>query len=188
MLQQTEIPRNIVAQNKETSWESSRMSEHPFDDRDGVIWFNGRFVPWRDARLHVLSHALHYASCVFEGERAYDGKIFELTQHTKRLHKSAETLGFELPYSVQEIDDACRATLAKADLKDAYIRPVAWRGSEQMGVSAQSTRINVAIAVWEWPAYFTPEARMKGIRLTWGKYRRPDPMTAQSMPRRRACT
>ena len=154
------------------------MSEHPFDDRDGVIWFNGRFVPWRDARLHVLSHALHYASCVFEGERAYDGKIFELTQHTKRLHKSAETLGFELPYSVQEIDDACRATLAKADLKDAYIRPVAWRGSEQMGVSAQSTRINVAIAVWEWPAYFTPEARMKGIRLTWGKYRRPDPMTA----------
>ncbi len=154
------------------------MSEQSFDDRDGVIWFNGRFVPWRDARMHVLSHALHYASCVFEGERAYGGDIFELTQHTQRLHKSAEVLGFELPYSVQEIDDACRATLQKANLKDAYLRPVAWRGSEQMGVSAQRTRINVAIAAWEWPAYFSPEARMKGIRLTWAKYRRPDPATA----------
>ncbi len=154
------------------------MSEQSFDDRDGVIWFNGRFVPWRDARMHVLSHALHYASCVFEGERAYGGEIFELTQHTQRLHDSAKTLGFDLPYSVQEIDDACRATLEKANLKDAYLRPVAWRGSEQMGVSAQQTRINVAVAAWEWPAYFTPEARMKGIRLTWAKYRRPDPATA----------
>lgn len=154
------------------------MAEQPFDDRDGVIWFNGRFVPWRDARLHVLSHALHYASCVFEGERAYGGEIFKLTEHTERLHDSAKTLGFELPYSVAEIDDACRAAVAKSGLRDAYVRPLAWRGSEQMGVSAQQAKINVAIAAWEWPSYFTPEARMKGIRLTWAMYRRPDPLTA----------
>ena len=154
------------------------MSGPTFDDRDGVIWLNGRFVPWRDARLHVLSHALHYASSVFEGERAYGGQIFRLTAHTERLHRSAETLGFELPYSVAEIDDACRAAVASSGLKDAYVRPVAWRGSEMMGVSAQVNRINVAIAAWEWPAYFTPEARLKGIRLDWAPYCRPDPRTA----------
>ena len=154
------------------------MAGQPFDDRDGVIWFNGRFVPWRDARLHVLSHAMHYASCVFEGERAYGGEIFKLTEHTERLRDSARTLGFELPYSVAEIDEACRAAVAKSGLQDAYVRPVAWRGSEQMGVSAQQSKINVAIAAWEWPAYFTPEARMQGIRLGWAMYRRPDPRTA----------
>ncbi len=149
-----------------------------FDDRDGVIWLNGRLVAWRDARVHVLSHALHYASSVFEGERAYGGEIFQLTAHTERLHGSAKTLGFELPYTVAEIDTACRETLAVANLEDAYVRPIAWRGSEMMGVSAQTTRINLAIAVWEWPAYFTPEARLKGIRLDWAIYRRPDPKTA----------
>ena len=156
------------------------MAEQPFDDRNGVIWFNGRFVPWRDARVHVLSHALHYASCVFEGERAYGGEIFQLTEHTERLFASARTLGYELPYSVAEIDDACRAAVAQTGLKDAYVRPVAWRGSEQMGVSAQRSKINVAIAAWEWPSYFTPEARMKGIRLARAIYRRPDPQTAPS--------
>lgn len=149
-----------------------------FDDRDGVIWLNGRLVAWRDARVHVLSHALHYASSVFEGERAYGGEIFQLIAHTERLHGSAKALGFELPYTAAEIDTACRETLAVANLKDAYVRPIAWRGSEMMGVSAQTTRINVAIAVWEWPAYFTPEARLKGIRLDWAPYRRPDPKTA----------
>ena len=149
-----------------------------FDDRDGVIWLNGRFVAWRDARVHVLSHALHYASSVFEGERAYGGEIFQLTAHTERLHSSAKALGFELPDTVAEIDAACREALAVASLKDAYVRPIAWRGSEMMGVSAQTTRINLAIAVWEWPAYFTPEARLEGIRLDWAVYRRPDPKTA----------
>ncbi|MHA1565065.1 MAG: branched-chain amino acid aminotransferase [Alphaproteobacteria bacterium] len=154
------------------------MSAGSFDDRDGVIWFNGRFVPWRDARLHVLSHAMHYASAVFEGERAYNGRIFALTEHSQRLAHSAEILGFELPYSVAEIDEASLEALARSGLSDAYIRPLAWRGSEMMGVSAQSSKINVAIAVWEWPSYFTPEARMKGIRLDWAAYRRPDPRTA----------
>ena len=154
------------------------MSAGSFDDRDGVIWFNGRFVRWRDARLHVLSHAMHYASAVFEGVRAYDGHIFALSEHSQRLAHSAEILGFELPYSVTQIDEACVEALARSGLSDAYIRPLAWRGSEMMGVSAQSSKINVAIAVWEWPSYFTPEARMKGIRLDWAAYRRPDPRTA----------
>ncbi len=154
------------------------MSAGSFDDRDGVIWLNGRFVPWRDARVHVLSHAMHYASAVFEGERAYDGRIFALSEHSQRLAHSAEILGFELPYSVAEIDEASVEALARSGLSDAYIRPLAWRGSEMMGVSAQASKINVAIAVWEWPSYFTPEARMKGIRLDWAAYRRPDPRTA----------
>ncbi|MCZ6603934.1 MAG: branched-chain amino acid aminotransferase [Alphaproteobacteria bacterium] len=154
------------------------MSSQPFDDRDGVIWLNGAFVPWRDAKLHVLSHALHYASSVFEGLRAYDGRIFKLTEHSQRLADSAELLGMELDYSVPEIDAVCEKTLARADLKDAYLRPVAWRGSEMMGVSAQAAKINIAVAVWEWPAYFSPEARLKGIRLGHAKYRRPDPKTA----------
>ncbi|MFQ5971178.1 MAG: branched-chain amino acid aminotransferase [Alphaproteobacteria bacterium] len=154
------------------------MLDAPFDDRDGVIWFNGRLIPWRDARLHVLSHGLHYGSCVFEGERAYGGRIFRLTEHSERLVGSAEMLDIELPYSAGEIDAACLATLAAANLRDAYVRPVAWRGSEMMGVTATATRINVAIAVWEWPSYFTPEARLRGIRLGWADYRRPDPRTA----------
>jgi branched-chain amino acid aminotransferase len=152
----------------------------PFHDRDGSIWMNGEMVPWRDAKLHVLTHGLHYASAVFEGERAYNGTIFKLTEHTERLHNSAGILDFKIPYSVAEIDEACRQTLKANGLTDGYIRPIAWRGSEMMGVSAQQNRINVAVAAWEWPSYFSPEARMEGIRIGWGKYRRPDPATAPS--------
>ncbi len=156
------------------------MSMIPFHDRDGWIWYNGEMVPWRDAKLHVLTHALHYGSAVFEGERAYNGVIFKLTEHTERLHNSAAILDFKIPYSVAEIDEASRQTLAANKLIDGYVRPIAWRGSEMMGVSAQHNRINVAIAAWEWPSYFSPEARMEGIRLAWAKYRRPDPATAPS--------
>jgi branched-chain amino acid aminotransferase len=154
------------------------MDEVPYDDRDGVIWLNGQVLPWRDAKLHVLSHALHYASSVFEGMRAYNGNIFELTAHNERLHNSAEMLGFQIPYSVADLDIACRETFKTTGATEAYIRPIAWRGPEQMGVSAQACNINVAIAAWQWPAYFTPEARMKGISLDWAPYRRPDPKTA----------
>ncbi|MCT8991184.1 branched-chain amino acid aminotransferase [Chelativorans sp. SCAU2101] len=156
------------------------MASVPFDQLDGFIWFNGEFVKWADAKIHVLTHGLHYASAVFEGERAYGGEIFKLTEHTERLHESARILGFRIPYSVAEIDDACRQLLAKQGLKDAYVRPIAWRGSEMMGVSAQKNRINVAIAIWEWPSYFDPEQRLKGIRLDIAEYRRPDPRTAPS--------
>ena len=154
------------------------MESIPFDDRDGVIWFNGELIPWRDVKLHVLSHALHYASSVFEGERSYGGSIFKLTEHSERFAFSAQTLGFEIPYSVAEIDAACIETCKANDIIDGYVRPVAWRGSEMMGVSAQETKINVAIAAWAWPSYFSPEARMKGIRLKTSEWRRPSPETA----------
>ncbi len=154
------------------------MSMLPFDDRDGVIWFNGRLIPWRDAKLHVLSHGLHYASGVFEGERSYGGEIFEMRAHHERLHNSANILGFEIPYSVAEIDAAALEVMKANDIVDGYFRPVAWRGSEMMGVSAQETRINVAIAAWDWPSYFAPEARLKGIRLATSPWRRPAPDTA----------
>jgi branched-chain amino acid aminotransferase len=154
------------------------MHEVPYDDRDGVIWFNGEFVPWREAKLHVLNHAMHYASAVFEGMRAYNGSIYELTAHNERLQTSGKTLGFEIPYTLAELDKACQATFETTGATEAYIRPIAWRGPEQMGVSAQACAINVAIAAWQWPAYFTPEARMKGIKLDWAIYRRPDPLTA----------
>lgn len=149
-----------------------------FDDRDGLIWYDGKLVPWRDAKLHVLTHALHYASSVFEGERVYGGKVFKLTEHSARLVKSAEMMGFKIPYSVAEIDRATEETVKASGIVDGYVRPVAWRGSEMMGVSAQNNKIHLAIAVWEWPSYFTPEARMQGIRLKISEWRRPDPMTA----------
>ena len=149
-----------------------------YDQRDGFIWFNGELIPWSDARVHLLTHALHYGSAVFEGMRAYDGEIFKLTEHNQRLHQSAEILDFEIPYSVAELDKAARDVLRANKLADAYVRPIAWRGSEQMGVSAQKTKINVAIAAWDWGAYFDPAAREKGLKLTFGKYRRPDPETA----------
>jgi len=152
----------------------------PFDDRDGTIWMNGEFVPWRDAKLHVLSHGLHYASAVFEGERAYGGTIFKLDEHTRRLHESATLLGFEIPYTVEEINAACIETLEKQGLTDGYLRPIAWRGSEMMGVSAQKNTIHLSIAAWAWPSYFKPEERLKGIRLDIAEYRRPDPKTAPS--------
>ncbi|MCY4239756.1 MAG: branched-chain amino acid aminotransferase [Rhodospirillaceae bacterium] len=154
------------------------MSIIPFHDRDGVIWFNGELVPWGEANIHVLSHGLHYASCVFEGERVYGGEIFKLTEHTERLCQSAKILDFHIPWSVEEIEEACRGVVARQGIENGYVRPVAWRGSEMMGVSAQQTKTNVAIAAWEWPAYFAPEARLQGIRMTVGKYRRPDPATA----------
>jgi len=154
------------------------MSVIPFDQRDGWIWYDGGLVPWKDAKLHVLSHGLHYGSCVFEGERAYGGEIFKCTEHTERLKKSAEYLDFEIPYSVEAIDAAKKLVLEKSGLQDAYLRPVAWRGSEMMGVSAQTNTIHLAIAAWEWPSYFDPATKMKGIRLDMAEYRRPDPATA----------
>jgi branched-chain amino acid aminotransferase len=152
------------------------MALVPFDDRDGWIWLDGQLVPWRDAKLHVLTHGLHYASAVFEGQRAYNGTIFRLREHSKRLKNSGRILGFEIPYSEDELDAACIETLAANGLKSAYMRPVAWRGSEMLAVSAQHTKIHVAIATWEWPAYFAD--RMAGIRLAWAEWRRPDPRTS----------
>ena len=156
------------------------MSE-TFDQRDGVIWYDGKLVPWAGANLHVLTHGLHYGSCVFEGERAYGGEIYKGTQHSERLKRSAQILDFEIPYSVAEIDAAKRLVLDKNGQKDAYVRPVAWRGSEMMGVSAQNNTIHLAIATWEWPSYFDPAERLKGIRLDLADYRRPDPKTAPAL-------
>jgi branched-chain amino acid aminotransferase len=152
--------------------------QRSYDDRDGQIWLDGKLVPWREANVHVLTHALHYASSVFEGQRAYGGEVFRLTDHSRRLKKSGELLGFEIPYSVEEIDQACRDVLAANKLEDAYMRPLAWRGSEQMGVSAQKSKIHLAIACWYWGAYFGEEALMKGLRLDISPWRRPAPYTA----------
>jgi branched-chain amino acid aminotransferase len=154
------------------------MSIVPFDQREGVIWMNGEFVRWKDAKVHVLTHALHYGSAVFEGERAYGGEIFKLTEHSQRLIDSGHMLDLAIPYTVEEIDAACRETLKRQGFKDAYVRPIAWRGSEMMGVSAQGSKINVAIAIWQWPAYFDPTQLEKGIRLDLAEWRRPDPRTA----------
>lgn len=153
------------------------MADEPtYDDRDGWIWLDGKMVPWREANVHVLTHAMHYASSVFEGVRAYDGHIFELSWHSQRLRASASMLGFELPWSVEQIDAACIEALAVNNLKDAYVRPVAWRGSEQMGVSAQKTKPHMAIACWYWGTYLDPGAN--GLRLDIAPWRRPAPYTA----------
>jgi len=154
------------------------VTEPTFDDRDGFIWYDGGLRPWRDANVHILTHAMHYASAVFEGERAYGGKVFELSQHSQRLIDSAEILGFTIPWSRDQIDAAVNETLAANGLVDGYVRPIAWRGSEQMGVSAQRTKPHLAIACWEWGAYFGPEALAKGLRLNIAKWRRPAPYTA----------
>ena len=154
------------------------MNIIPFDDRDGAIWFNGKLVPWRDAKVHVLNHGLHYGSCVFEGERVYGGRIFKLREHSERLFASARELGFELPYSLGDIEQASLGVVAEQKIVDGYVRPVAWRGSEMMAVSARKNRIHVAIAAWPWPTYFTAEARMRGIRLAIAKWRRPAADTA----------
>ena len=151
------------------------MDNFSFDNRDGYIWHNGNLVEWKTANIHVLNHGLHYASCVFEGERAYKGKIFETKKHTERLFNSAHSLDMEIPYSKNEIEKAKDLLLEKNSLSDAYVRPVVWRGSEMMAVSAQSTKINVAIAVWEWPSYFDPDQKMQGIKLDIAKWRRPSP-------------
>src|SRR5277367_6229368 len=150
----------------------------PFDERTDVIWFDGKLIPTAEAKISVLTHGLHYASCVFEGERAYGGKIFQGTAHSERLKNSAKILDFEIPYSVAEIDAAKQLVLEKNNQKEAYVRPVAWRGSEALGVSAQQNKIHLAIATWEWPSYFDPAQRLKGIRLDLAEYRRPDPKTA----------
>ncbi|MFT8244392.1 branched-chain amino acid aminotransferase [Roseomonas sp. BN140053] len=153
------------------------MALIPFDDRDGWIWWDGAMVPWRDAKLHVLSHGLHYASGVFEGERCYAGNIFKLREHTERLIQSGRILGFEIPYTAEEIDAACIEVVRRNGLTDAYIRPIAWRGSEQLAVSAQQTTIHLAIATWGWPNLFG-DNRMKGVRLGMAKWKRPAPDTA----------
>ena len=150
----------------------------PFDDRDGTIWFDGRLIDWRDARLHVLTHGLHYASSVFEGERCYGGRIFHAREHGERLLRSANIMGFDLPYSLETLEAARYEVLSANGIVDGYVRPVAWRGSEMMGVSAQQNTIHVAIAAWEWPSYFSEEARMRGIRLAISEWRRPAPDTA----------
>ncbi len=148
----------------------------PYDKREGVIWWNGEFVEWGDAKIHVLTHGLHYGSSVFEGERAYEGTIFKSVEHTERLHRSGELLGFEVPYGVDEIERAKTELLSRMGLTNAYVRPVAWRGSEQMGVTAKLNRIHLAIAMWEWGDYFAD--KMKGIRIALSDWRRPAPDTA----------
>jgi branched-chain amino acid aminotransferase len=149
-----------------------------FDDRDGTIWMNGQMIPWRDAKVHVLTHALHYASSVFEGERAYSGQVFKLEEHTERLFFSAKALDMTIPFTAKEINDATYAVLKANNQTDAYIRPVVWRGSEMMGVGAQDAKINVAITSWVWGQYFTVDARLKGVRLRWSDWKRPSPETA----------
>ena len=154
----------------------------PYHDRDGFIWFDGKLVPWREANLHVLSHGLHYASAVFEGERAYGGRIFKLREHSERLIESGHMLDFEIPYTVEQIDAACNEVMKANKLVDCYVRPIAWRGSELMGVTTQingvnAAKIHVAVAAWDWGSYFDPKERLRGIRITNAQYRRPDPAT-----------
>jgi branched-chain amino acid aminotransferase len=154
------------------------MASEGFHNRDGLIWYDGQMLDWREANLHLLTHALHYASSVFEGERVYSGNIFKLREHSDRLINSAKIMGFKIPYTVNEIDAACIQACEANNIVDGYVRPIAWRGSEMMGVSAQDTTIHLAIAVWAWPSYFSPEARNKGISLKTSPWRRPPPDTA----------
>jgi len=150
----------------------------PFDQRDGALWFDGKLVPWREAKIHVLTHGLHYASCVFEGERLYNGRIYKLAEHTARLFESARILGMKIPYTEAEIDKACYAAAESQGIVDGYVRPVVWRGSEQMAVAAPGSTIHVAIAVWQWPSYFDAAEKLKGIRLDISNWKRPAPDTA----------
>jgi len=152
-----------------------------FDKIDGVIWYDGKLVPWGEANVHILTHGLHYASCVFEGERAYGGEVFRSTAHSERLKNSARILDFEIPYSVAEIDAAKKLVLDRNKLTDAYLRPIAWRGSEMMGVSAPANTIHLAIACWTWPSYFDPAQRLQGIHVALAEYRRPDPRTIPAL-------
>ena len=154
------------------------MSVLPFDQRDGMIWMDGVLVPWESAKLHVLTHGLHYGGAVFEGERAYEGRIFKSSAHSRRFKASADLLGFEIPYTVEALDKAKDEVVSANRSGDVYVRPVAWRGSEMMAVAAQNATIHVAIACWDWPSMFDLEQKMKGIRLDMAEYRRPDPMTA----------
>ena len=149
----------------------------PYDKRDGKIWYNTELVNWSDVKLHVLSHGLHYASCVFEGERVYDGEIFKLEEHTSRFFHSAKRMGFEIPYSEEQINKASKQIISAQNVENGYVRPVAWRGSEMMAISAQQTKIHVAIATWEWGSYFDPKLKLEGIKLNISKWKRPAPDT-----------
>ncbi|HTT84795.1 MAG TPA: branched-chain amino acid aminotransferase [Rhizomicrobium sp.] len=154
------------------------MAIVPFDDRDGWIWYDGRLVPWREAKTHVLTHGLHYASSIFEGQRLYGGRVYRLAEHTERLFESARIMGMKIPYTEEEINHACNEVAKAQGLDNAYMRPVVFRGSEMMSVAAPNSKIHVAIAVWPWPSYFSPEEKRKGIRLTVSEWRRPAPDTA----------
>ena len=153
------------------------MESVPYDKRSGKIWFNGKTVNWKDANIHILNHGLHYASCVFEGERVYDGEIFKLEEHTERLFYSAERMGIKVPYSKKEINDACKNIVNVQKVKNGYVRPLIWRGSEMMAISAQRNKIHVAIATWEWGSYFDPKLKLNGIKLNISNWRRPAPNT-----------
>ena len=153
------------------------MESIPFDKRSGKIWFNGEPINWSDVKIHVLSHGLHYASCVFEGERVYDGEIFKLEEHTERLFYSAKRMGIKVPYSQKEINEACRNIVHIQKVQNGYVRPIIWRGSEMMAISAQKNKIHVAIATWEWGSYFDPKLKIEGIKLNISKWRRPAPNT-----------
>jgi branched-chain amino acid aminotransferase len=150
------------------------------DQRDGWIWMDGNLVPWKDAKIHVLTHGLHYASSVFEGMRAYGGEVFKLRQHNERLAASAKWLDFELPFTTEQLDEAAREVLRANALTDAYVRPVAWRGSEEISVPARNNKVHVAIAAWVWPSYFSEQEKVKGIRLMWSSWKRPSPETIPS--------
>ncbi|MDE3114734.1 MAG: branched-chain amino acid aminotransferase, partial [Pseudomonadota bacterium] len=147
----------------------------PFDDRDGSLWYDGKLVPWREAKTHVLTHGLHYGSSVFEGERVYSGRIYKHTEHVRRLFESAKILGMTIPYTEKEISDACYEAVRAQGIENGYVRPVAFRGSEMMAISAQHTTTHVGIAVWQWPSYFDPATKMKGIRVTVSDWKRPAP-------------
>ena len=153
------------------------MESVPYDKRSGKIWFDGKLVNWPEVQIHVLSHGLHYASCVFEGERVYDGEIFKLEEHTERLFHSASRMGFKIPYTPELLNKACKEIIAIQKVKNGYVRPVVWRGSEMMAISAQQTKIHVAIAAWEWGSYFDSNLKLKGIKLDISKWRRPAPDT-----------
>ena len=153
------------------------MESVPYDKRSGKIWYNGKTVDWADANIHILNHGLHYASCVFEGERVYDGEIFKLEEHTKRLFYSAERMGIKVPYTEEEINEACKKIINIQKVQNGYVRPIIWRGSEMMAISAQKNKIHVAIATWEWGSYFDPKLKLKGIKLNISNWRRPAPNT-----------
>ena len=151
------------------------METIPYDKRSGKIWFNGNLVDWQETKVHVLNHGLHYASCVFEGERVYDGEIFKLEEHTSRLFHSAKRMGMLMPYSEKEINKACKEIVGVQKIKNGYVRPIVWRGSEMMAISAQKNKVHVAIASWEWGSYFDPKLKLKGIKLNISSWRRPSP-------------
>ncbi len=153
------------------------MEPVPFDKRSGKIWFNGSVLDWSDVKIHVLNHGLHYASCVFEGERVYDGEIFKLEEHTQRLFHSASRMGIKIPYTKENLNQSSKEIVKIQKVRNGYVRPVVWRGSEMMAISAQKTKINVAIATWEWGSYFDPKLKLKGIKLNISKWRRPAPNT-----------